>query len=173
MRRTLVLFLTLVLLWLAVTQLNHSLSARHIHVWIGGLFLVHGALALSLRSGLGAALLAGALWDATTPVAFGTHLLLFATAHVVLFHLRDRVPRDETVAQVVIALLANLALFLAFSFLQVSHLPQPAAVWPRIIFDLICSQVVIALVAPWFLALQDRALVLARPLTESYVREYD
>jgi rod shape-determining protein MreD len=80
----------------------------------------------------------------------------------VIFRVRDRVPRDETVARVVIALLANLVLFLVFSFLEVSRLPAPAAVWPRIGCDLICSQIFLTLVAPWFFALQEQALALAR-----------
>ena len=39
--------------------------------------------------------------------------------------------------------------------------PAPAAAWPRLIADLACSQVFLALVAPWFFALQLRALTLA------------
>jgi hypothetical protein len=39
-------------------------------------------------------------------------------------------------------------------------LPAPAAAWPRQIADLVCSQVFLALIAPWFFALQHRALAL-------------
>jgi rod shape-determining protein MreD len=91
----------------------------------------------------------------------GTHTLLFAAAHAVLFHVRDRVPRDQTLTRVIIALLANLALFLVFSFLLIGLSPAPATIWPRLIFDLICSQVFLALIAPWFFALQGRAQELA------------
>jgi rod shape-determining protein MreD len=173
MRRTLVLFATLLLLWLVVVQLNHGLAPRHIYLWVGGLFVAHAALHEPLRGGLTASALAGMLWDATTPVAFGTHLLLFSAVHVLLFNLRDRLPREDTAAQVVIVLLVNLAAFLVFSFLQVSQVPAPAAVWPRIIFDLICSQVLIALVTPWFLALQERALHLAMPLAERFGSSFE
>ena len=79
-----------------------------------------------------------------------------------IYHLRDRLPRDDTVARVIAALLANLALFLVFSFIQIARSPAPAAAWPRLIADLVCSQVFLALVAPWFFALQHRALVLTR-----------
>lgn len=173
MRRTLVLFATLVLLWLIVVQLNHGLATRHVHLWAGGLFVAYAAMHESLRSGLAASALAGLLWDATVPVAFGTHLVLFSAVHVFLFNLRDRLPREDTAAQVVIVLLVNLAAFLAFAFLQVSRLPAPGAVWPRIIFDLICSQVLIAAVTPWFLALQEKSLQLALPLTQSYERGFE
>ena len=81
--------------------------------------------------------------------------------------------RDETVARVIIALLTNLTLFLVFSFLQISRLPQPAVAWPRIIFDLVCSQVVLALIAPWFFALQTAALRLAEPFAAPRRRNAD
>ncbi|HWA87518.1 MAG TPA: rod shape-determining protein MreD [Opitutus sp.] len=172
MRRTLVIFLSLVLLWLVVSQFNHALSTLHIYLSIGGLFVTYAALALPLRAGLAAVFLGGLVCDAATPVAFGLHALLFSAAHYALFRVRDRVPRDETVARVVIALLANLALFLVFSFLEVSRLPEPAAVWPRIAFDLICSQVFLTVIAPWFFALQERALALARVSPDEHDRAF-
>jgi hypothetical protein len=173
MRRTFAIFATLFLLWVLVSQLNHLLASWHVYLWVAGLFVTFAAIALPLRAGLAASLLGGLLCDATTPVAPGTHLLLFAAAHIILFNVRDRVPRDETVARVVIALLANLSLFLVFSFLQITRLPEPAAVWPRIIFDLICSQVFLALIAPWFFALQTRALAFAAPASADYDHRFE
>lgn len=173
MRRALVLSVTSLLLWAVVAELNNTLASRHVYLWVGALYLVYGALVLPLRGGLAASFLAGLLCDATSGAGFGTHALLFACGHILLFNLRDRVPRDETAARVVIALLTNLTLFLVFGFLQVGRLPQPAAAWPRIIFDLICSQITIALIAPWFFAIQERSLALARPLTETYGRDFE
>ncbi len=161
MRPSLVTALTLLLLWALVTQANHELASLRVYLFFGGLFVVFAALKLPLISGLGASLLGGLLCDATSPVAFGTHTLLFAAAHAVVFHLRDRLPRDDTIARVIVTLLTNLALFLLFSFLQIAHSPAPAAVWPRLIADLACSQIALALLAPWFFALQQRALVLS------------
>ena len=167
MRRTLVTFLTLLLLWVVVAQVNHALAEFHVWLFAGGLFVAYAALALPLRGGLGAVVLAGLLCDSGSPLPFGTHALLFALAHAVVFNLRDRVPREETVARVVIALLANLGLFLVLSFILIGRGPAPAAVWPRLIFDLVCSQVFLALVAPWFFALQARVLALTRTERES------
>lgn len=160
-RRWLVLFLTLGLLWLLLAQVNHHLAGWRIHLFAGGLYVTYAALQLPLRPGLVACLLAGLLCDANSQVVPGTHVLLFAAGHAVLFHLRDRLPRDQTAGCVIIALLANLALFLVFSFLLIGRAPVPAAIWPRLIFDLVCSQVFIALAAPWFFALQARAFGLA------------
>ncbi len=160
MRRALVTFATLLLLWVLVAQVNHVLGPAHVFLFAGGLFVTYAALVLPLRDGLAAVLLAGLLCDAGAPVRFGTHLLLFTAAHAVVFNIRDRVPRDETVARVIVALLVNLALFLALSFALVGRGPAPGAVWPRLILDLACSQVFLAIIAPWFFALQARSLVL-------------
>ncbi len=162
MRRTLATFLPLLLLWALLAQVNHLLAPLHLYLFAGGLFVAYAALVLPWRDGLAAVLLAGLLCDADAPVRLGTHLLLFAAAHAVVGNIRDRVPRDETVARVIVALLVNLALFLALSFVLIGRGPAPAAVWPRVFLDLAASQVFIALVAPWFFALQARTLVLAR-----------
>lgn len=161
MRPALVTALTLLLLWTLVAQVNHSLGGLRVYLFVGSLYVTFAALKLPLRSGLGASLLGGLLCDATAPVTFGTQTLLFATAHAVIFHLRDRIPRDDTVARLIVALLTNLALFLVFSFIEISRSPAPAAVWPRLIADLACSQVFLTAIAPWFFALQHRSLSLA------------
>jgi len=168
MRRTLVTFLTLLLLWAVVAQVNHVLDG-HVYLFLGGLFVAYAALQLPLRDGLTAVLLAGFVCDAGAPVPFGLHALLFAAAHAVVFNIRDHVPREETVARVFIALIVNLALFLVLSFVLVGRGPVPAAVWPRLIFDLVCSQVFLALIAPWFFALQSRSLVLTGVERDSLV----
>src|SRR2546425_1240401 len=100
MRRIVITFLTLLLLWTFVTQLSHMTSDAHVYLFAGGLFVAYAALMLPLRDGMIATLLGGLLHDATTPVYFGTHLLLFASAHAIVYHLRDRIPREETMVRV-------------------------------------------------------------------------
>lgn len=168
MRRTFTLFACLLILWAIVTQVNHALSNAHVYLFVGALFVTFAALTQPLTSGLGATILAGLVFDAHTPVAFGTHLVLFAATHLVVFRLRDRVPRNDTIARVTITVLANLGLFLVFSFTQIVRLPFGAALWPRLLVDLVCSQLFIALIAPWFFALQARALVLAGTERENF-----
>jgi hypothetical protein len=168
MRRALVIAGTQLLLWTVVAQVNHSLSDLHLYVFVGGLYIAFGALTQPPAPGLAGAIAAGLFCDATSPAGLlGTHTLLFAAAHLTVFHVRDRIPRDETASRVVVALLANLALFLVFSFSQVHHSPAPAEVWPRLLADLAVSQIVLTLLAPWFFALQARSLVLGRVDRES------
>jgi len=161
MRRTLVLAATHALLWTLVGQANHFLAGWRAYLFVGGLYVVYAALTQPRRSGLAASLLGGALCDAGAPAGlFGTHVILFAAAHVIVFHIRDRVPRDDTTARVIVVLFTNFALFLLFSFRQIHLLPVPAAAWPRLLVDLVYSQFALVLIAPWFMALQARALAL-------------
>jgi cell shape-determining protein MreD len=161
MRRTLVLLGCSLVLWTLVTQLNDLIAPWRVYLFAGALFVAHAALTQPRGPGLAASLLAGLACDANTPVAFGTHLLLFAAAHLIVTHVRHRIPRADVIAGVAVVLVANLALFLLFSFSQLHASPAPAVLWPRLFADLACSQVFLALITPWFFSLQDHALALA------------
>jgi rod shape-determining protein MreD len=162
MRGAAVLFVTLYLLRALVAELNTALSGFHLWVFAGGLFVTYAALAMPFRSGFAASVLGGFLCDAMTPVAFGTHALLFGIAHVVVFNVRERLQREETGVRVIVALLVNLGLYLIISFTRIRHGYGNPATWPRMAADLTWSEAVIALVAPWFFALQLRTLEMAR-----------
>lgn len=161
MRRQLALCLPALLLWAVTSELNHAISGLRVYAFFGALYLTPLALPHE-RGGRLAAAMAGLLCDATTPVAFGTHMFLFLAGYALLRRVRDRVPRDDALGRVIITLLANLGLFLAFSFTQIHRSPAPAAVWPRLMGDLVCSQILLALVTPWYFALHARCLELAR-----------
>lgn len=158
MRRPLTVFATLFLLWILIGQVNHLLSAWRVSLFLGGLYIVFAALKLRRSEGLGTVFAAGLLVDAQAPVPFGLHALLFATAYTVVFRFRTRIPRDDSLLSIVVALLANLGIFLGLSFFALRNLPTGTNAWPRLLTDLALSQVVLAFVAPWYLALQTRAL---------------
>jgi|SRR5882724_1169661 len=172
MLRTTVIFFTLLLLWWLLGQANDYLTPLHVYIFAGGLFVTFAALRLPLRAGLAAVLLGGMLCDANAPIppdlrsfAFSmahAQTLLFAFAFAAVYRLRDRMARDESLVRVLVAVFANLGIFLGFSFIRLALTPLPGAAWGRLFVDLIFSQAVVALVAPWFFALQGAALTLAR-----------
>jgi rod shape-determining protein MreD len=162
MRGAGVLFLTLFVLRALVAEANSVLSGVHVWLFVGGLFVAYSALVYSFRAGFTASVLGGLLCDSVAPVPFGTHAALFATAHVVVYNVRERLQRDETAVRVMVALLINLALFLILSFEQLRHIPSIATVWPRLLSDLAWSELALAAAAPWFFALQSACLELAR-----------
>lgn len=166
MRHFFALSLTLVLLWGIVAEVNHAIAGFRIYLFTGALYVVFAALTQPLRAGLLVSCVGGLICDANAPVSFGVHLLLFSLAHIILHHVRDRLAHDDSTSLIVVSLIANLALFLLFSFTQISASPRPAAVWPRLIVDLLCSQVFVTIVTPWFFALQRRSLHLADRFAE-------
>ncbi len=157
-------------LWWLTGLANHFLGAvslpgghyLSVHLYLGGLLVTYAALRLDARHGLVATLFTALLCDAATPVPFGTSLALFGLVHAFLLYGRQRFPREEVVFGTVVALLANLFLFLALSFLLVGDNPRPGEAWLRLFLDLGASQLVVALATPWFLALQECVFGLAR-----------
>ncbi|HEY5227847.1 MAG TPA: hypothetical protein VIJ19_04865 [Opitutaceae bacterium] len=160
MRGAAVLFVTLYLLQILVAGLNSALSGYHLWLFAGGLYVAYSALAMPFGGGLTASILGGLLCDAMSPVPFGTHAALFGVAHAVVFNLRERMQREDTAVRVVVALVVNLAVFLALS-IMVLGLRHPGE-WPRTLSDLLWSEAVVAAVGPWFFALQQRSLEMAR-----------
>ena len=169
-RRVLILVSASLLLALLLGQLNHHLATWQVHVWCGGLFIAFAGLRMAYGAGATAAFLAGLLLDANAPIAFGTQGFLFLAAHAVVFTLRARAPRGEVAVGVVVSLLANLGLFLAMGFLRIDAGGESARSWMRSFADLLFSQVVLALIAPWFFALQQRMLEPTAGSTRSFSR---
>jgi hypothetical protein len=160
--RWLIVFAANLLLWWLVGLANSYLAGFAVHLYVGGLFIVYASLQLDRKHGLIAIALTGLMFDAAEPVPFGTSLLLFGLIHATLLYGRRQFPREGAVFGIVVAQLANLFLFIALSFLLVGANPRPADAWLRLFVDLLASQLVILLVAPWFLALQARVMELAQ-----------
>lgn len=160
-RWLLVLLANLLLAWLAGVA-NHLLAPAGVSLYFGGLFVAFAGLRLDARHGLVATLLTGLALDAGAPVPFGTHAALLGLVYATLLQGRHRFPREEPVFATVVVLFANLFLFLALSFLLISESPRPASTWLRLFVDLLCSQLTLALITPWFFALLARVFALAR-----------
>ncbi len=160
-RWLIVLLANLLLFWL-VGLVNDGLATSSVHLYLGGLFVVYAALRLDGKHGLIATVLTGLMVDSMQPVPFGTSVVLFGLVHATLLYGRQRFPRDSTVFGVVVALLSNLFLVIAMSFLLVGTNPRPGEAWLRIFVDLVASQLAIGLITPWFLALQAQAMAWAQ-----------
>lgn len=157
------------LIWLCGVANSHLASAwfpfaEHFsaHLYLGGLCTTFAALRLDPRNGWIATLVTALVADAQAPVPFGTSIILLGLVYAVLLYGRQRFPRDEPLFGTVVALFSNLFLFLALSFILVGASLSPARTWLRLFTDLILSQLVIAMITPWFLALQARSFELLR-----------
>jgi rod shape-determining protein MreD len=147
-----------VLLWWLVAQLNHLLAPAQFSVFVGGLLVAFPALRLGHREGWKLAVLLGLWCDAAAPVRFGLHAILFLAAHSVIFSLRGRFPREEALLGILVAVLANTGIALVLSVALIGRGPAPLAALPPILFNLLASGIFVALITPWFFALQERSL---------------
>jgi hypothetical protein len=160
-RLILVSFACGALLWTLFAQLNHYLSDFHVSLFIGGLLVTFPALRLNHRDGWKIAVLLGLWCDATAPVRFGLHAVLFLAAHTFIFQMRDRFPREEPFFGILVGLIANAALFLVLTLVLITRHPTPFAALPAVLLDLLVSELFLAAVASWFFAFQERALEIA------------
>ncbi|ATC65112.1 hypothetical protein CMV30_14760 [Nibricoccus aquaticus] len=150
-----------IVLWTVFAQLNHYLSSWHVSLFIGGLLVVFPALRLNYRDGWKIVVLLGLWFDATAPVRFGLHAVLFLAAHTFIFNLRARFPREETYFGILVALIANAAIFLVLTLGLIVRHPAPLGALPAIFLDLFISELFVALAAGWFFSLQEHALEIA------------
>ncbi len=168
--RWFIVFLANLLLWWLVSTANHYLARFSflwidycsIHLYVGGLFGVYSALRLDSKQGWIVISLTGLILDSLEPVPFGTHVILLGLVHATLLYGRRRFPREGAIFGIVVALFANLFLVIALSFLMVGTNPRPGEAWLRIFVDLLASQFVLLVITPWFQALQERAMEMAR-----------
>jgi hypothetical protein len=157
--RWIVVVLANLLLVFLGNQINHHLAVFPVSVFLIGMALPIAGLRLRYPHGLAAMFLSGLLADAGRPVPFGSTALILSALFTIWHSIRTRLPREGAAPAVVGALLANLILFLAQPVLL--HLPMRShELWHRAVIDLLASQLFVALLADWFLALQEQALLL-------------
>lgn len=158
LRQVLALLACGAILCALVGQLNHAVSAWALTFSVPGLLVAGAALRLPPGAGFAAVFVTGLWLDAATPLPFGRQAFLLALAFCLVHRLRGRLPRQETIIAVVVALFVNLALFVGLAVFSLGTLPDPASAGLRLFGDLLVSQLLTALVGPWFIALQDAAL---------------
>jgi hypothetical protein len=146
------------LLWLIVSQTNHYLAIWHVSLFVAGAMVAFPALRMNYGDGARVVFVSGLFLDAAAPVPFGLHAFFLLLSHGIVYNLRARLPREESVVGLLVALSANLGIFLALSVALMVRGRLPFAIWPRLFLDCLASQVVLALITPWFFALSERAL---------------
>jgi len=141
--------------------LNHALSGWQVSLFVLGMVPMFPALHMGAREGLFCCLLAGLLADAPEPVHFGSSSLMLAAAFLFVVQMRPRLPLDIPAVQVSLAIAVNLLLYLARFAGESRILPSVSGLWGRLLWEVLLSSVLVALVAPWFAAFQARLLSLA------------
>ena len=156
--RWLVLLGTSILLWFIIGEVNHHLARWNLSLYVGGLMLTFGLLYFPRKTGLLHALFLGLWMDAASPQPFGLSMVLFALAHLTFFHFKQKLPTEETVTAVSFALLLNAGIFLFLTLWHLTGVPDFAGYALKAATDFLLSQILILLIAPWYLALQNEIL---------------
>tara|TARA_B110000483_G_scaffold104527_1_gene127553 strand:- start:4177 stop:4716 length:540 start_codon:yes stop_codon:yes gene_type:complete len=159
-RRLIVMVVTGWILITLMRQTNHLLAPTGLSIWLGGLLIAFAALHLNPKTGFTACLIIGMMLDAWAPLGFGTHAVLFGAAQIIVVRIRRRFAASELTIGIIVALIINLILFVMITFIVIGRSHGGPISGVRLLTDLVVSQVVLALIAPWYFALQHRALSL-------------
>lgn len=147
--------------WILLTllrQTNHAFTAWGVSIWLGGLLIAYPALHLNPKTGFTCCFLIGMMLDAWSPLGFGTQAVLFGAAQIIIHRIRKRFAASELAIGITVSLITNLILFVIITFIVIGRSHGGPVSGLRLLVDLAVSQVVLVLIAPWFFALQQRAL---------------
>lgn len=161
LRQVLVLLACAAVLCALLGQINHYAAPWAVTFAAPGLLVAFAALRLPLGTGFATVFATGLWLDAADPVPFGRQALLLGLALCLVYRVRARLPREQVLVGVVVALFVNLGFFILLALIGIGGLPDPASGGLRILADLLVSQVLTALIGPWFLSLQSAALRLS------------
>jgi hypothetical protein len=142
-------------------ELNNAFSSTALSVFTAGLPVAFAALRLDFSSGWKSVLLLGLLADALAPVRFGMHALAFLAVFMLIFRMRQRVPRDETLVGTVFAIGANALLFATLCLTLVWRNPAPNRLIGRMLSEAGLSSLLILILAPWFFSFTSHLLAWA------------
>lgn len=156
--RFIILFVSNLLLFQLLQLVNQTLEIHGLTLYLDGLFLFMPAMVLRLRWALiQVAFLA--LWaDASLPITFGFHLVLWSIATTALFYSRQGLRRVSRFHQSLACLLVTVVLLLLQGVILGGPYLLNPAYWQRLLADLVLSILLFFPVAYWFLSFEGSIL---------------
>ena len=140
-----------------LSQLNYTLSSHSLFLFINGGFITFPALFFPFGHGLTATLLFSLFYDAGESWALGTSLIPSLIAFVAVYQIRDRISFNKNGVQYGLILLVNLGLYLYYMALAAIHLPLTLPMMLLTLVHLLFSQIFLAFLSGWIVALQKSA----------------
>ena len=157
--RILAILLCNLLAYAFVREFNSALAGFSVHLTIDAIFLLFPALYLPLFDGVIIIDITALLTDAWLPVPYGTSLYLFLIAYGLTRLTRFRMHRGNKSHIIWLAIIINCGFILALSVLMAFPGSTDLVYWMRNIFDAIISLAVLALLANWWVNLQQALLI--------------
>lgn len=152
--RLLIILIVNALLYFFVNQLNAALGAKGIYLSLDALYILFAALYFSNYHGLIITAASALTVDAVLPSHFGTNLIIYTIALLTIGRMKIRLRRENPYHVILIALVINLLIILTFTLVTEREGIMSGWFWIRLITDLFLSELVIAIIAPWYLNLQ-------------------
>ena len=148
------------LLVLLIGQVNTLLAPLALHVSVPIIYLVFSALYLRMSQTFAVAVISGFAVDATLPVAFGCHGVLFLLAYALILRIRLRLRRENHHHVIFLSLGANFLIFAGLTLTTGLHGLMMAHSLLRLGADLLLSQMLLAAITAPIVAAQRRLLLL-------------
>ena len=143
-------------LLLFLTQLvNNSLAPFSLHLCFYGLFVYYSAIRLSFTSGLIAVVITGLILDSVEGFTMGTNILILSFIYTFWSWFREEFNAHSLWHNMLIVQSSNLLTILTLSIYIGLKNHIGGYYWLSVLTNLMLSQLLLMVVSPWFLSIQD------------------
>ncbi len=146
------------ILLFSLSQLNHYLAPVHTYLTLIGLAISYSVIRLSLKQGLLSLIPIAFYLDCTTPLIFGTSLLMIVSLFCTMFLFRSRFQRETITTSIFISLILNSAMISAYTISAISQFGYDSVNISLTLWNLLWSSLVIVLIHQLYYHLIDSLL---------------
>lgn len=144
-------------LFLIIYHLNSALSSVQIYLALDAFYLLFPILYLRLYPGLIAAFLSGLFVYSGLPFSFEGSML-YGSVFLLTAYFRQNIDRSNPIQTTFFAFLLNSFIFIIISLWQ-APLISTNDYWQRLLVDFLFSQMIVILLAAFFVEMQRRILL--------------
>lgn len=166
-RQILIVFFTLLVIYVIIVQLNNSLSLFSIHLSLDSLYLLFPGLYMMFWPGYIIVAIIALIVDALLPLPFGTSLLLYSMGYLLIRQFNTRLRKENRTHVMLIAISINSIYMLFITLIMGGSSFSDGNYWLRFLTDLSVSGLVLIIIAPTILDIQKLFLFYSRVNTKS------
>jgi hypothetical protein len=157
-----------ILLYGLMQGLNNALAPLGLSIYLGGLFIAAPTLILPPLTALIVIILTAFLIDAPLLTPFGSSALLFTLGFYLATIAQRRIHYPLNSLTTGIAFTLNLCLFIGITLVAPETSIVNTQQLQSLFINLVLSQALLLLIAPWFLSLQQSVLYWAKILAKEH-----
>lgn len=158
----LILFVFQAIGLILLSQINQSLAAVSLFLFINGLFIAFPALFLPFGQGIALVFLFSLFYDSGESWSIGTSLVPNLTTYTIVYYLRNRIRYDRKQVIKPVILLVNLVLFMYYTVLAAMRFETTSQFIFLNLLHLLVSECVLFVTAGWLVVYQKDLLRMFR-----------